>query len=89
MCCPSRQSWHRRDPLADLALICKFGGIGINVPRYPPHQDDCLALVRLGVPTALAMNPCRLKRRRSAACGRGLPACRGASSQPARLAARC
>ena len=30
---------------AGLALISKFGGIGINVPRYLPHQEYWLALV--------------------------------------------
>ena len=29
--------------LAGLALISKFGGIGINVPRYLPHQEYWLA----------------------------------------------
>ena len=31
--------------LAGLALISKFGAIGINVPRYLPHQEYWLALV--------------------------------------------
>jgi len=30
--------------LAGLALISKFGAIGINVPRYLPHQEYWLAL---------------------------------------------
>jgi len=28
-----------------LALISKFGAIGINVPRYLPHQEYWLAIV--------------------------------------------
>ena len=31
--------------LAVVALISKFGAIGINVPRYLPHQEFWLALV--------------------------------------------
>jgi hypothetical protein len=31
--------------LAGLALISKFGAIGINVPRYLPHQEYWLAMV--------------------------------------------
>ena len=31
--------------LAALALISKFGAIGINVPRYLPHQEYWLAMV--------------------------------------------
>jgi hypothetical protein len=30
--------------LAVLALISKFGPIGINVPRYLPHQEYWLAI---------------------------------------------
>ena len=32
-------------PPAGLTLISKFGAIGINVPRYLPHQEYWLALV--------------------------------------------
>lgn len=31
--------------IAALALISKFGAIGINVPRYLPHQEYWLAMV--------------------------------------------
>ena len=31
--------------LAALALISKFGAIGINVPRYLPHQEYWLAMM--------------------------------------------
>lgn len=31
--------------LAGLALISKFGAIGINVPRYLPHQEYWLAMI--------------------------------------------
>jgi hypothetical protein len=31
--------------LAALALISKFGPIGINVPRYLPHQEYWLAML--------------------------------------------
>jgi hypothetical protein len=31
--------------LAALALISKFGAIGINVPRYLPHQEYWLAMI--------------------------------------------
>ena len=31
--------------LAVLALVSKFGAIGINVPRYMPHQEYWLAMV--------------------------------------------
>lgn len=31
--------------LAALALISKFGAIGINVPRYIPHQEYWLAMI--------------------------------------------
>jgi hypothetical protein len=31
--------------LAALALISKFGAIGINLPRYMPHQEYWLAMV--------------------------------------------
>ena len=31
--------------LAVLALVSKFGAIGINVPRYLPHQEYWLAMV--------------------------------------------
>ena len=31
--------------LAALALLSKFGAIGINVPRYLPHQEYWLAMV--------------------------------------------
>jgi len=31
--------------LAVLALISKFGAVGINVPRYIPHQEYWLAMV--------------------------------------------
>ena len=31
--------------IAALALISKFGAIGINVPRYVPHQEYWLAMV--------------------------------------------
>src|SRR5262245_35214646 len=31
--------------LAGTALISKFGAIGINVPRYLPHQEYWLAMV--------------------------------------------
>jgi hypothetical protein len=30
--------------LAALALVSKFGAIGINVPRYLPHQEYWLAM---------------------------------------------
>jgi hypothetical protein len=30
--------------IAALALISKFGAIGINVPRYLPHQEYWLAM---------------------------------------------
>ena len=30
--------------LAALALLSKFGAIGINVPRYLPHQEFWLAI---------------------------------------------
>lgn len=30
--------------LAIVALISKFGAIGINVPRYLPHQEYWLAM---------------------------------------------
>ncbi len=30
--------------LAILALVSKFGPIGINVPRYLPHQEYWLAI---------------------------------------------
>lgn len=30
--------------LAAVALISKFGAIGINVPRYLPHQEYWLAM---------------------------------------------
>lgn len=30
--------------LAIVALISKFGAIGINVPRYLPHQEYWLAI---------------------------------------------
>jgi hypothetical protein len=30
--------------LAAVALISKFGAIGINVPRYIPHQEYWLAI---------------------------------------------
>jgi hypothetical protein len=30
--------------LAVVALISKFGAVGINVPRYLPHQEFWLAL---------------------------------------------
>jgi hypothetical protein len=30
--------------LAALALISKFGAIGINLPRYLPHQEYWLAM---------------------------------------------
>ena len=30
--------------IAAVALISKFGAIGINVPRYLPHQEYWLAL---------------------------------------------
>jgi hypothetical protein len=31
--------------LAALALLSKFGAIGINLPRYIPHQEYWLAMV--------------------------------------------
>lgn len=31
--------------LAILALVSKFGAIGINVPRYLPHQEYWLAMI--------------------------------------------
>ena len=31
--------------LAALALISKFGAIGIDVPRYLPHQEYWLAMI--------------------------------------------
>jgi hypothetical protein len=31
--------------LAVLALLSKFGAIGINVPRYLPHQEYWLAMI--------------------------------------------
>jgi hypothetical protein len=31
--------------LAALALVSKFGAIGINVPRYLPHQEYWLAMI--------------------------------------------
>ena len=31
--------------LAALALLSKFGAIGINVPRYLPYQEYWLAMV--------------------------------------------
>ena len=31
--------------LAALALLSKFGAVGINVPRYLPHQEYWLAMV--------------------------------------------
>jgi hypothetical protein len=31
--------------IAALALISKFGAIGINIPRYLPHQEYWLAMV--------------------------------------------
>jgi hypothetical protein len=31
--------------LAVVALISKFGAVGINVPRYLPHQEYWLAMV--------------------------------------------
>jgi hypothetical protein len=31
--------------IAALALISKFGAVGINVPRYLPHQEYWLAMV--------------------------------------------
>jgi hypothetical protein len=30
--------------LAGVALLSKFGAIGINVPRYLPHQEYWLAM---------------------------------------------
>jgi hypothetical protein len=30
--------------LAGLALLSKFGAIGINLPRYIPHQEYWLAM---------------------------------------------
>jgi hypothetical protein len=30
--------------LATVALVSKFGAIGINVPRYIPHQEYWLAI---------------------------------------------
>ncbi len=30
--------------IAAIALISKFGAVGINVPRYLPHQEYWLAL---------------------------------------------
>ena len=31
--------------LAAVALLSKFGAIGINVPRYLPHQEYWLAMI--------------------------------------------
>ena len=31
--------------LAALALVSKFGAIGIDVPRYLPHQEYWLAMI--------------------------------------------
>jgi hypothetical protein len=31
--------------LAALALLSKFGAIGVNVPRYLPHQEYWLAMI--------------------------------------------
>jgi hypothetical protein len=31
--------------LAAVALVSKFGAIGINVPRYLPHQEYWLAMM--------------------------------------------
>lgn len=31
--------------LAILALVSKFGAVGINVPRYLPHQEYWLAMI--------------------------------------------
>ena len=31
--------------IAALALLSKFGAVGINVPRYLPHQEYWLAMV--------------------------------------------
>ncbi len=31
--------------IAALALVSKFGAVGINVPRYLPHQEYWLAMI--------------------------------------------
>ena len=31
--------------IAVVALVSKFGAIGINVPRYLPHQEYWLAMI--------------------------------------------